>query len=199
MRTTLLSLPEAHTTFTQDGLLGLALHPDLLKGLVGSDYVYIAFTYDDAPGPALARRLGIRRYQYEAKSADVIQADGRHYGTSDARRSRRRQTRHRSRSEAVSHHRRSGQQLRRKPLQCESRAGPPHTEPGEGARTGPTIRARSSTESRRVDPRRQSADQRRSQSRLLLRSSQPAGTRRRTEGRDATNRSTVRTPTTRST
>ena len=67
-RTTLLSLPEAHTTFTQDGLLGLALHPDLLKGRVGSDDVYIAFTYDDAPGPALARRLGIRRYQYEAKS-----------------------------------------------------------------------------------------------------------------------------------
>ena len=48
MRTTLLSLPEAHTTFTQDGLLGLALHPDFMKSLVGSDYVYVAFTYDDA-------------------------------------------------------------------------------------------------------------------------------------------------------
>ena len=36
-RTTLLSLPEAHTTFTQDGLLGLALHPDLLKGLVATE------------------------------------------------------------------------------------------------------------------------------------------------------------------
>ena len=59
-------LPEAHTTFTQDGLLGLALHPDFLQGLVGNDFVYVAFTYDDAPGPALARRLGIRRYQYEA-------------------------------------------------------------------------------------------------------------------------------------
>ena len=67
-RTTLLSLPEAHTTFTQDGLLGLALHPDFMKSLVGSDYVYVAFTYDDAPGPALARRMGIRRYQYDAKA-----------------------------------------------------------------------------------------------------------------------------------
>ncbi len=78
MRTTLLSLPEAHTTFTQDGLLGLALHPDFMKSLIGSDYVYVAFTYDDAPGPTLARRLGIRRYQYDAtartlsKPVDVI-------------------------------------------------------------------------------------------------------------------------------
>jgi len=67
-RKTLLSVPEAHTTFTQDGLLGLALHPDLMKGLTGTNYVYVAFTYDDAAGPALARRLGIRRYTYDAKA-----------------------------------------------------------------------------------------------------------------------------------
>jgi PQQ-dependent dehydrogenase (s-GDH family) len=67
-RTTLLTLHEVHQSVTQDGLLGLALHPDLLKGIVGSDDVYVAFTYDDAPGPALARRLGIRRYQYDARS-----------------------------------------------------------------------------------------------------------------------------------
>ena len=37
----------------QDGLLGLALHPDLLKGK-GSDYVYTAYTYtDEARGPRL--------------------------------------------------------------------------------------------------------------------------------------------------
>ena len=127
-RTTLLSLPEAHTTFTQDGLLGLALHPDLLKGLVGSDYVYIAFTYDDAPGPALARRMGIRRYQYEAKSQTlskpmdvitglpthddhvggrlVIGRDLKLYLTIGDQ----------------------GSNFGGKPLQCESRAGPPHTE-----------------------------------------------------------------------
>ena len=28
----------------QDGLLGLALHPELLKG-TGNDYVYTAYTY----------------------------------------------------------------------------------------------------------------------------------------------------------
>ena len=77
-RTTLLTIHEVHQSVSQDGLLGLALHPDLLKGIVGSDYVYVAFTYDDAPGPALARRLGIRRYQYDAsartlsKPMDVI-------------------------------------------------------------------------------------------------------------------------------
>ena len=35
----------------QDGLLGLALHPELLKG-TGNDYVYTAYTYsDEARGP----------------------------------------------------------------------------------------------------------------------------------------------------
>ena len=65
-RSTLLTLHEVHQSVTQDGLLGLALHPDFLKSLVGNNDVYVAFTYDDAPGPALARRLGIRRYQYDS-------------------------------------------------------------------------------------------------------------------------------------
>src|SRR3954454_10080947 len=35
----------------QDGLLGMALHPDLLKG-TGNEYVYVAYTYaDKAKGP----------------------------------------------------------------------------------------------------------------------------------------------------
>jgi PQQ-dependent dehydrogenase (s-GDH family) len=35
----------------QDGLLGMALHPDLLQGR-GTDYVYVAYTYvDEAKGP----------------------------------------------------------------------------------------------------------------------------------------------------
>ena len=65
-RSTLLTLHEVHQSVTQDGLLGLVLHPDFLKSLVGNNDVYVAFTYDDAPGPALARRLGIRRYQYDS-------------------------------------------------------------------------------------------------------------------------------------
>ena len=47
-----------------EGLLGLALDPGLLKGS-GRDYVYIAYTYDADAGPALVRRLKVRRYTYD--------------------------------------------------------------------------------------------------------------------------------------
>jgi PQQ-dependent dehydrogenase (s-GDH family) len=60
-RSTLLTVHEVHQSVQQDGLLGLALHPDFLRG---SDDVFLVFTYDDAPGPTLARRLGIRKYHY---------------------------------------------------------------------------------------------------------------------------------------
>ena len=43
-RSALLTLHEAHQSVGQDGLLGMALHPDLLKG-TGNDYVYLAFTW----------------------------------------------------------------------------------------------------------------------------------------------------------
>ena len=62
----LLTMPEVHQSVTQDGLLGMALHPGLLRG-TGNDYVYLSFTYDDAPGPAFVRRMAIRRYTYEAR------------------------------------------------------------------------------------------------------------------------------------
>ena len=52
-----------------EGVLGFALHPDLLKG-AGRDYVYVAYTYDVDAGPGLSRRLKVRRYTYDAaKSA----------------------------------------------------------------------------------------------------------------------------------
>ena len=51
-----------------EGVLGLALHPELLKN-TGHDYVYVAYTYDVDPGPGLSRRLKLRRYTYDqAKS-----------------------------------------------------------------------------------------------------------------------------------
>ncbi len=55
-----------------EGMLGLALHPDLLKG-AGRDYVYVAFTYDVDPGPALSRKLKVRRYTYDS-SKQVLTA-----------------------------------------------------------------------------------------------------------------------------
>ena len=65
----LLTMHEVHRSVAQDGLLGLAFHPDFGKG---TDQVFIAFTYDDAPGPALARRLGIRRYRYDATARALV-------------------------------------------------------------------------------------------------------------------------------
>src|SRR5262249_49247985 len=64
-RTTAVTIPEVHQSVAQDGLLGLALHPELLRN-TGNDFVYVAFTYDDAPGPALVRKMAIRRYRYDA-------------------------------------------------------------------------------------------------------------------------------------
>lgn len=53
-----------------EGVLGLALHPDLLKG-VGRDYVYVAYTYDADAGPSLMRRLKVRRYTYDASKSTL--------------------------------------------------------------------------------------------------------------------------------
>ena len=50
-----------------EGMLGFALHPDLLKG-AGRDYVYVAFTYDADPGTTLSRKLKVRRYTYDAST-----------------------------------------------------------------------------------------------------------------------------------
>ncbi|RPI57193.1 MAG: quinoprotein glucose dehydrogenase [Acidobacteria bacterium] len=54
-----------------EGVLGLALHPDLTKG-VGRDYVYVAFTYDADPGQALSRRLKLRRYTWDAAKQTLV-------------------------------------------------------------------------------------------------------------------------------
>ncbi len=67
-RRTLVTLQEVHQAVGQEGLLGLALHPDLLNG---SSHVFVAFTYDDGPGPALVRRMAVRRYDYAPKPGSL--------------------------------------------------------------------------------------------------------------------------------
>jgi len=52
---------------TQDGVLGLALHPDLLKQR-GNDYVYVSFTYAVAQSGDFPNRTMIRRYTYDAET-----------------------------------------------------------------------------------------------------------------------------------
>ncbi len=47
----LITLEEVSAPGGQDGLLGLALHPDLLKGN-GNDHVFVAYTYEDETRPA---------------------------------------------------------------------------------------------------------------------------------------------------
>ena len=71
-RSVVATIPEVNTTFTQDGLLGLTFHADLLRG-TGNDFVYVAFTYDDAPGTALARRLAVRRYRYDQTARALVE------------------------------------------------------------------------------------------------------------------------------
>ena len=58
------TIDDVYQTLAQDGLLGMALHPDLLKGK-GTDYVYVAYTYDGDPGSGVNLRMKIRRYTYE--------------------------------------------------------------------------------------------------------------------------------------
>jgi PQQ-dependent dehydrogenase (s-GDH family) len=71
-RTVIATIPEVNTTFAQDGLLGLTFHGDFLKR-TGNDFVYVAFTYDDAPGTALARRLAVRRYRYNEDANALVE------------------------------------------------------------------------------------------------------------------------------
>ena len=63
-----ITIDEVQQQLAQDGLLGLALHPQLLRG---SNYVYVMYTYDADPGPAAERRSKIRRYTYDATTQQL--------------------------------------------------------------------------------------------------------------------------------
>jgi len=63
-----LTIDEVHQELAQDGLLGLALHPQLLRG---SNFVYVMYTYDADPGAGHERRSKIRRYTYDAASQQL--------------------------------------------------------------------------------------------------------------------------------
>jgi PQQ-dependent dehydrogenase (s-GDH family) len=62
------AIDDVHQELAQDGLLGLALHPQLLRG---TNYVYVMYTYDADPGPAAERRAKIRRYTYDETSESL--------------------------------------------------------------------------------------------------------------------------------
>ena len=117
--------PRRHTTFTQDGSARSRFSRRPAAEPRGNDFVYVAFTYDDAPGTGAGETPGNSTVSIRSKARTLVQADGCHDGTPD-------DTTTTSAADwpsvrdlqAVSDHRRSGQQLRRKPLQRQSRAGP---------------------------------------------------------------------------
>jgi PQQ-dependent dehydrogenase (s-GDH family) len=70
-RKTAVTIPDVVATpgGPQDGLLGMALHPDLLRGAATNPYVYVSYTYDADPAPdVLVRQQKIVRYTYDGPS-----------------------------------------------------------------------------------------------------------------------------------
>ncbi|HEX5216622.1 MAG TPA: glucose/sorbosone family PQQ-dependent dehydrogenase [Vicinamibacterales bacterium] len=68
--TTLATVTDAHHSDTQDGLLGLALHPGFMRSR-GLDFAYVSFIYDIDPGPAVSRRMKLRRYTFDAATGTL--------------------------------------------------------------------------------------------------------------------------------
>ncbi len=65
-QTVAITIDEVSAPGGQDGLLGMALHPELLKG-TGNDYVYVAYTYvdkDKGPDPKVTDPANPYRYLY---------------------------------------------------------------------------------------------------------------------------------------
>ena len=65
-----LTIPDAYQAVGQDGVLGMALHPGLLRG-TGNDFVYVVSTYDDDPGPRVEIYNRVTRYTYDPASASL--------------------------------------------------------------------------------------------------------------------------------
>jgi PQQ-dependent dehydrogenase (s-GDH family) len=62
---TAVTIADAMRTGSQDGVLGMALHANVLEN-AGADFLYVVMTYDADPGAAQARRMRIRRYTWDA-------------------------------------------------------------------------------------------------------------------------------------
>ena len=62
--------PDAYQAVLQDGVLGMALHPELLQG-TGRDYVYVAWNYDSDASDAVDVRARIQRLTYDSTSGTL--------------------------------------------------------------------------------------------------------------------------------
>lgn len=59
---------QVHQSVSQDGLLGITIHPDLYANMSTStnNYVYLVYTYDDDPGGGVSRKFRLARYTYNS-------------------------------------------------------------------------------------------------------------------------------------
>ncbi len=138
-------LPEVSAPGSQDGLLGLALHPDLLKG-TGRDIVFAAYTYQDPSRPADPTvkddRQPVPPSLRQARPAD-LRPRHRHAvrpGHADRRPSGRRRpqlrpAQGRAGRQALLHHRRPGERPARQRLHPDRGAAPAYRR----ARSPPAI------------------------------------------------------------
>jgi PQQ-dependent dehydrogenase (s-GDH family) len=69
--TVLLRIPDAYQSEGQDGVLGLAMDPGLLK-TPGRDFAYVVLTIDADPGPDVRRRMVLRRYRFDRVANQLI-------------------------------------------------------------------------------------------------------------------------------
>lgn len=69
-RAVMVTIPDVSVTFAQDGLLGLALHPDLLRGN-GNDFVYVSMTYTTPA--STGSHLAIRRFRYDRGAGVLVE------------------------------------------------------------------------------------------------------------------------------
>lgn len=63
---------DVHVGPQHEGVLGMALHPELLQG-TGNDYVYVAYTYNVGSEHEVDRRLKIRRYTWDDQAQQLVQ------------------------------------------------------------------------------------------------------------------------------
>lgn len=62
-----LTIPEVYQRTIHDGVLGMALHPELLQNK-DNDFVYLVYTYDAAAGAPVDLRATVKRYTYDSTS-----------------------------------------------------------------------------------------------------------------------------------
>jgi hypothetical protein len=115
-----ITIDEVSAPGGQDGLLGMALHPELLKG-AGNDYVYIFYTYvDESAGahPAITDPASPYRYlygkivrlTYNAAKRNAVRSHQRHHASAGRQRPSGRTPRIWSRPEALPYNRRPRKQ-----------------------------------------------------------------------------------------